>query len=569
MEMDEIIEQAEENIRTAVADYRRHTQDTEILDSISEKFITRLAEDSSHAKQELRSMFSQSPVWDSKLDALVINGTRTHDPDYGRIESLAYKILSPARCGPALVDKIVDFFAHPDKDWAQQSGMEAIAFAAPKAYAPGKKLSRVFKAVCEALGVADETAGSEYQKLYAQFADELAAKKIGFKLFVSINPAHFLTMSNPKNDRRGNTLTSCHSLNSTQYAYNVGCTGYARDCRSFIVFTVADPSDRETLNNRKTTRQIFAYKPGAGLLLQSRFYNTSGGVYGAVEDSKLYRDLVQREISAIERVPNLWKTFLYCGSGRERFVEAGEGFGGYPDWIYPDFDAKISIRADHEADYDKSYGAPGESMTVGTWGLCIHCATETDRGVYCPSCDDGSDREFCACCEEYYDSEEMTCVRDAGGNEAWVCERCRDRHYTYCDCCGEYYLNEYVHSVEDARADYCENCIENHCEQCEECGEWHMSENMVDAVSASGSYVRICVSCRDDRYVCCEGCGSLVRGDDLTRVFNETCDEFMVCPRCARDSDKCEGCGRKFRSEDLQDGLCPDCYQENEMEEPA
>ena len=42
-------------------------------------------------------------------------------------------------------------------------------------------------------------------------------------------------------------------------------------------FTVADPADKETLNNRKTTRQVFAYKPGNGLLLQSRMYNTSGG----------------------------------------------------------------------------------------------------------------------------------------------------------------------------------------------------------------------------------------------------------------------------------------------------
>lgn len=30
------------------------------------------------------------------------------------------------------------------------------------------------------------------------FADELGGKKLNFKLYLSINPCHFVTMSNPK-----------------------------------------------------------------------------------------------------------------------------------------------------------------------------------------------------------------------------------------------------------------------------------------------------------------------------------------------------------------------------------
>ncbi len=151
---------------------------------------------------------------------------------------------------------------------------------------------------------------SELQSALKQLADN-RRKKIDFKLYVSLNPAHFITMSNPKDDKRGDTLTSCHSFNSTSYSYNNGCSGYARDEYTFITFVAADPSNPETLNNRKTMRQIFAYKPGNGLLLQSRLYNTSGGTYGAQEDSKLYRDLVQREISDLEGAPNLWQTYGY------------------------------------------------------------------------------------------------------------------------------------------------------------------------------------------------------------------------------------------------------------------
>lgn len=277
MDMSELIERTKQNIWQAISDYGKHTDQTSVMDDCTANFVNQLASDSCYAKQELRELFSKSPVWDANLDALVINGTRTHDPDPGRIYALGTDILSEAIYRADNSRPIYDairFFYDPN---FEQEGIAAIKQLAPKAYAPNKKKSRVFKALCQALGVADETAGSDFQRLYAQFADELTSKKIGFKLYVSINPAHFITMSNPKGDHRGTTLTSCHSFNSTEYEYNNGCTGYARDKVSFIAFTVADPADKETLNNRKTTRQVFAYKPGNGLLLQSRMYNTSGG----------------------------------------------------------------------------------------------------------------------------------------------------------------------------------------------------------------------------------------------------------------------------------------------------
>ena len=153
-------------------------------------------------------------------------------------------------------------------------------------------------------------------------------------------------MSNPKRDNRGSTLTSCHSFNVLDCDYNCGCSGYARDDVTFIVFTASDPDKPETLNNRKTTRQLFMYKPFNGLLLQSRLYNTYGGTCGAQTESKLYRDLVQRELSELEGVPNLWKTEKYCGNKHAIHIHCGNGFGGYADWPHPDFDAKISIRQD-------------------------------------------------------------------------------------------------------------------------------------------------------------------------------------------------------------------------------
>lgn len=564
MDIEKVIAQSEENIRQAIRDYAAHTSQTGVLDDVSDKFIHRLAEDNAYAKKELRELFSQSPVYDSKLDALVINGTRTHDPDPDRIVALARDILVGA-CGTPLPDgstfssnqmwSVAYFFSGDYSNEGERNEyLDVIQRIAPKAYKEGRKPSRIFKQVCQALGVADETAGSRFQRLYAQFADELTTRKIGFKLFVSLNPAHFITMSNPKHDGRGNTLTSCHSFNSTEYEYNNGCTGYARDKWSFIVFTVDDPSVPETMNNRKTTRQIFAYKPGNGLLLQSRMYNTSGGVYGAAEDSKLYRDLVQREISALEDEPNLWKTRLCLdddGYVYNNCITVGIGFGGYRDWEYKDFDAHISIRDDHADDY--------EPLKIGTWGICVVCAEENKDGVYCSDCENGCSRETCDECGDSFDEDDLYTVRNSRGEEIQVCEDCRDRYYTQCDECGEWFPTDDM--VRTANGDYvCQDCLSEYYTACDECGDYEKDDDMSYVINGHGEEVRVCESCRDRYYTKCDDCGEYHFDDDMTEAHRADGSTVQVCPGCLSEHfEECAGCGEFYEIDALEEGLCPNC----------
>lgn len=528
MEMQEIIRQAEENIRQAIRDYGKHTDQHDVLDDISDTFIERLARDSSRAKQGLRELFSQSPVWDSKLDALVINGTRTHDPDYERVNALARQILwEPLTVGGEdqykLIQEAIDFFSYPNSVVAQTRGLAAINTLAPKAYQPGKKLSRVFKSLCVALGVADETAGSPFQHLYAQFADELTSRKIGFKLFVSINPAHFLTMSNPKNDQRGMCLTSCHSLNSTEYEYNCGCAGYARDKVSFIAFTVADPNDEESLNNRKTTRQVFAYKPGNGVLLQSRMYNTAGGTYGRAEDSQLYRDLIQREISMLEGQPNLWRPFSATSSAVFDLVRRGYGFGGYADWTYENFGGMVCIRCDCENRC--------EPLVVGTYGLCVKCGDEIGAEMYCDDCKPGECVARCDDCDEgVEDEDDIYEVYDSNGNRRFVCYDCRESGYICCDHCGRYYDGSVMEHV-DGR-DVCPDCLEQYYEACEDCGDYCKSDEMYQVTDQYGGDVWVCPGCRRDHYETCECCNEVVHEDHMCDAFNKGGDPVRVCEAC-------------------------------------
>ena len=560
METKELYALTEQNIRQAIEDYRRHTDMTSVLDDVSDDFIHKLAKDSVDAKTELRELFCKSPVWDEKLQALVINGTRTHDPDYEHIDNLARQILHDKIYGTddrhqrRLILNALRFFTDPYDD--QDYSIDALNELAPRAYAPNKKKSRVFKALCKALGVVDDTAGSDFQRLYAQIADEMMSKKINFKLYISINPAHFITMSNPKSDERGDTLTSCHSFNSTQYEYNNGCTGYARDNVTMIAFTASDPSNPETLNNRKTTRQLFMYKVGNGLLLQSRMYNSSGGTRGEQADSKLYRDLIQREISALEDAPNLWSTKKYHDS--DITIHTGYGFGGYPDWDYSEFAPKISIRSDHKDNF--------KTFVVGTYGLCILCGEEINKWLYCGHCEHDS---YCECCQESYNEEDLYAVHDAHGHIIQVCENCRDYNYSFCPHCEEWYSNDCVTRV--AGDDYvCSNCLSEYYTQCENCEEWVRDEETCAAVDENGNEYTICDDCRQRYHKYCDECDRYVHTDFVIEATNANGNTIIICPSCREDNYvECENCGELFHIDLIEDGLCPECRAHKEEEDEA
>ena len=70
------------NIWTALGDYFRHADSDDIFNDISDAFVDRLADDAIKSKHDLRELFSKSQGWDENLQAIVINGTKIHNPDY-------------------------------------------------------------------------------------------------------------------------------------------------------------------------------------------------------------------------------------------------------------------------------------------------------------------------------------------------------------------------------------------------------------------------------------------------------------------------------------------------------
>ena len=91
-------QQLERQIREALDAYADHANggdDVEAIEDVSASFINRLAKDAARAKEPLRAMMRKSPAWDEALDALIINGNRTHEPDYEKISLWVSRLFCP------------------------------------------------------------------------------------------------------------------------------------------------------------------------------------------------------------------------------------------------------------------------------------------------------------------------------------------------------------------------------------------------------------------------------------------------------------------------------------------
>jgi hypothetical protein len=175
-------------------------------------------------------------------------------------------------------------------------------------------------------------------------------------------------------------------------------------------------------------------------------------------------------------------------------------------------------------------------------------------------------------------------------DDYWVCEACRDEHYSYCVDCDEWYHEDNISYYEELDSSVCENCIGNYpycegcdrhfsrddngitteedgwrCEGCSEdyrecdhqgCGKVYKKDDMYTAVDEE----MICTACGDRYYSCCEHCGDYVLTDDSTQVFNDDGESAPYCPDCTRVyAWECVACERYFK-----DGTNCDCEEEEE-----
>ena len=547
MKKDERIKLFAEQIRWALCHYFDHaSDDKDILSNDISDFCQKMAEDNYEAKKELRELFSKSPAYNEEWDYILINGNRTHEADWGTVIGDTMNLLTLNEKGSSFLDNcyirdLIDGLR--GMEYVEQYAIEKMAMVDDKIYHKGKKVSKMLRALFVALEL-DKF--PDFEARYAKIADECNSRRIDFKYILSTNPAFQITMSNPQGDKRGTMLQSCHSLNSN-YEYQNGCSGYARDNYSFITFIPSVFDDKRTWVNRKTMRQMFMYKPYNGVLIQSRLYDASGGLYGDQgEVMKIYRDLVQREISLCEGEVNSWNTKKYNHSNIDDFhLGVGEGFGGYPDWRYSgDFDIRQSIRKG-KTDFVK--------YKAGARGRCMACGELTDSGdtVFCTECN-GDYR--CEECGDRFDENDLYYVYNRRGETINVCYDCRCEYYCYCDECEEYHHIDDCTQIGDEW--YCEECRDRKFFKCDICGDWEPKDDMT--TTADGN--EVCSYCLEQNYTQCDECGEWIKDSDVV----ETADGSQICEDCKdRYYFECEECGEIHTNGEKieKDGkmLCKDC----------
>ena len=505
MTLEEKIASNEAYLKQATKDYLAHT-DLYLYDGrvFGDRFISAYAELSTYAKDDLRNLFRNASDWNEQLDAIVTEVQyESETPSFAELAEML-DVLFPAAFGwhelayqydkesyrqssylqqtvRALCNVLVDHFQEKERYLVIKDKWhyEYLADRFPNVMVEGRKLTRIVQELVKRFGTYDSAPGSSYQKVYATLADKITKPIVTETLFISINPAHFLTMSNPKADSRGQMLTSCHSLNESDYNYNTGCTGYGRDAVSFIVFTAADPKKPETLNNRKTSRQMFMYKPQSKLLLQSRMYRSSGGVYGQDPRSKEYRHCVERIIAECEGFENKWVRSNYKSGKWKEHICVNPEFGGYMDW--EEFPASlayhVSLKEDGPSDEDE--------LVIGNIGLCLGCGA-SDVHLFCDDC---KELRICTECHQaFYERDMYEYVQDC-----FMCESCAETHLTKCPACGELVSEKNLVSVDGET--FCVDCVDEYTAFCFLCDKHHIDSDRFTKVILSGNLRFLCDDC--------------------------------------------------------------------------
>ena len=89
MSKEAVVANLKANIVNGLEDYFAYVSSSPVqLEDFSDAFINRLAEDAYYSKFELREMMRKSPAWNEELQAWVINGNRTHEPDQKYIREM-------------------------------------------------------------------------------------------------------------------------------------------------------------------------------------------------------------------------------------------------------------------------------------------------------------------------------------------------------------------------------------------------------------------------------------------------------------------------------------------------
>ena len=349
-----------------------------------------------------------------------------------------------------------------------------------------------------------------FDKLYSQMCDMMNPLKVKRHTVISINPVDYLLMSN------GSNWESCHYIGDDANdagCYSAGTISYMLDENSFVFYTVNAEYDGDEIETAgKTTRQMFAYKNGT--LFQSRLYPQEND-YGANEQYKEIRAIVEKVIADCEHNNNLWDKFQKDLDVVGAYIKKGYYACNYPDW------KPTAPGSQHVGITKRSGDTQFTKITFGVQPICISCGQRhsCDGNISCCS---GSK---CECCGRYVDRCDLYWCDDV---QEYRCDDCLH----WCEDCEQDYGREplLVHYMGSRgyREDryVCPNCYERNYRECCECGDaWHEDDVYMDS---NGDYY--CPDCAEMLLVECIGCCEYVRREDAVEIDGE-----WYCKECANE----------------------------------
>lgn len=357
----------------------------------------------------------------------------------------------------------------------------------------GQKTNRVVGKICRLYKIDQLT---DYQRMYARYADSLTPLIITRHTALSINPMDYLTMS------FGNSWASCHTIdksnkrgmpNSYSGCYSSGTISYMLDGSSMVFYTVDGAYDGNKLYlEPKLTRQMFHW--GEDKLVQARLYPQGNDGDGSVYTPN--RAIVQEIMATIMEQPNLWT----LKKGIDKVSPYIESHGThYRDYLNFN-DCNISLLQSK---------ANENSFIIGHKPICVECGNE-HNDAECINCCSEPGRIRCADCGREYDDDDVHYI----DGEPYCSDCC-----SYCDYCNEWTREETTYI--NGTGYVCETCRDEEFYYCEICDEY-----VRDATFIEDEEIYVCDSCYDECFITCDDCGSPVRRDDccVTEDGDNLCD---------------------------------------------
>ena len=385
----------------------------------------------------------------------------------------------------------------------------------PFRFQVGQKVTRVVRKICDRFGYSNIP---EFDKYYAKFADALSPMKIKRYTVLSCHPVDYLLMSH------GNSWTSCHTIDKEKrdsnssdshwsMCHSSGTVSYMLDGTSMVYYQLSPEEDENNLELKpKVVRQMYHYQDGA--MITGRLYPQGNDYNGDVYTP--HREIVEKIISESLDVPNLWKIKKGSDACIRHVCSQGTHYEDYGHFNTCNF---VYLR-----------GTDGSQLIeIGSDPICIECGEEHSNSYsvsccnihVCPECG----REINIYSDDYIEID-----------GEYYCDDC----VCWCECCESYHPGSQTEWVESVQMRVCDDCIRENFVQCSVCGE---------LIPEDDAYL----DTYGERY--CESC------------FSTSVTEFDGEMYPTGELGECKECGVVCLLDDMIDGMCPDCYEEEEENE--